>query len=265
MPDSEPEPFDPQTYWAERLSAAYSLEGVGWYGLGEEFNRWMYAVRRHAFRRAVTGRVAGATRVLDVGTGTGFYIDCWRELGVRDIVGSDLTSVAVERLRDSYPAVEFFQFDLTASTLPDLGTFDAISAMDVMFHIVDDDGYRRAVNNLATLLKPGGFLVLTENFLHAGSGRGRHEVDRTISEIDAMLHEVNLDLIYRRPVFVLMNTPIDSQSGLLQRTWTGINLLVRRGPLLAKVVGGLTYPLELALTRVVREGPSTEIAVCEKR
>ena len=37
--------------------------------------------------------------------------------------------------------------------------------MDVLFHIVDDEGYARAIRNLAALLAPGGLLVLTENFL----------------------------------------------------------------------------------------------------
>ncbi len=55
--------------------------------------------------------------------------------------------------------------------------------MDVLFHIVDDEGYARAIRNLAALLAPGGLLVLTENFLHRDTGRARHEVDRSLEEI----------------------------------------------------------------------------------
>ena len=43
--------FDPKRYWEDRLEGTYSLGGVGWFGLGEGFNRWMYSVRRHVFRR----------------------------------------------------------------------------------------------------------------------------------------------------------------------------------------------------------------------
>lgn len=265
VPGPEADAFDPESYWSERLSETYSLAGVGWLGLGEDYNRWMYAVRRRAFRRAVRSRVLPGARVLDVGSGTGFYVDRWRELGVTDITGSDLTVVAVERLSALYPGLDFRQLDLTASTLPEIGSFDAISAMDVLFHIVDDEGYDQAIRNLASLLKPRGILVLTENFLHRAAGRGQHEVDRTMEQIVTILRAAGLELEYRRPLFVLMNTPIDSESGVLRRTWTGINLLVRRRPRAGRLVGGLVYPFELALTRVVSEGPSTEIAVCRKR
>jgi hypothetical protein len=43
-----------------------------------------------------------------------------------------------------------------------------------------------------------------------------------------------------------------------------VNLLVGRGPRWGYLTGCLLYPLEVALTRVVAEGPSTEVVVCRK-
>jgi SAM-dependent methyltransferase len=256
--------FDPERYWSQRLEESFSLAGVGWLGLGEHYNRWMYAVRRRVFRRSLRGRVSPDARVLDVGSGTGFYIERWGELGVRDITGSDLTSVAVTRLRARFPSHEFRQLDITAPLPPGLGSFDAISAMDVLYHVVDDELYARAIENLAGLLAPGGVLVLTENLLHRKAGRAEHEVDRGIKEIVSLLRQAGLTIESRLPVFVLMNTPVDSDSSFLRRSWTAVNLLVRRGPRYGQAVGALLYPLELALTRVLKEGPSTEIVVCRK-
>jgi SAM-dependent methyltransferase len=257
--------FDPERYWSDRLGQTFSLEGVGWLGLGEAFNRRLYQVRRHVFRRAIRGLVdPPRARVLDVGSGTGFYIDLWRELGAGEVTGSDLTGVAVERLRSRYPDVRFEQLDISAPELVLEGGYHAISAMDVLFHIVDDEGYARAIRNLAALLAPGGRLIFSEFLLHGETRRGEHETDRSLAEVEALLREAGLEVELRRPVFVLMNTPVDSDSGVLRRSWTGVNLLIRRGTGWGRAVGLTLYPLELVLTRVLREGPSTEIVVCRK-
>lgn len=260
------EQFDPEAYWSSRLEQTYSLEGVGYLGLGEPYNQWMYAVRRQVFRAVVRGRL-DLTRasVLDVGSGTGFYIERWRELGAARVAGSDLTAFAVEQLARRFPDASFRVLDLTRPLGAAPERFDAISAMDVLFHIVDDDGYARAIANLGRLLAPGGILVLSENLLHGRTERGRHQTSRSIEAVSALLHEAGLEIELRRPLFVLMNAPIDSDSALLERGWKAINILVREHPRTAWTVGAGLYPLELVLGRVVKDGPSTEILVCRKR
>ncbi len=260
-----PSTFEPERYWSERLEQTYSLAGVGWLGLGEPFNRWMYAVRRRVFRRTIRASVdLEGARVLDVGSGTGFYVGLWRELGVADITGSDLTGVAVERLRYLFPEVRFEQLDISGDR-PELGgPYDAISAMDVLFHIVDDEGYARAFRNLATLLTPGGRLVFTENLLHAETQRAEYQTSRSLDEVEGLLRDAGLEVELRRPMFVLMNTPVDSDSAFLRRTWTAVNLLVQRGPRWGSLAGSVLYPIDVALSRWLTEGPSTEIVVCRK-
>jgi SAM-dependent methyltransferase len=257
--------FDPERYWSNRLEQSYSLEGVGYLGMGDAYNRWMYAVRRAVFVRVAKEFVdVPRARVLDTGSGTGFYVALWRELGATDVTGSDLTAVAVERLGAGFPDTDFHQLDLTQPLAAELGQFDVVSAMDVLFHIVDDAGYAQAIENLARLLTPGGTLILSENLVHGRTDRGEHQASRTIEEVSGLLRRAGLATELRRPLFVLMNTPVDSGSAFLHRLWTAVNVLVRGGPRRAWAVGAAMYPLELVLTRVVREGPSTEIVVCRK-
>jgi 2-polyprenyl-3-methyl-5-hydroxy-6-metoxy-1,4-benzoquinol methylase len=131
-------------------------------------------------RRLLDDRAA--MRVLDVGSGTGFYVDQWRDLGIKQVVGLDLTETAVSRLKTAYPDMEFVVADVGAESVPlQRGSFDVVSAFDVLFHIVDDDRYGRALENVSGLLKPGGFFVWSDNFLrHGRRDAGLHQVSRSL-------------------------------------------------------------------------------------
>jgi SAM-dependent methyltransferase len=254
-------------YWEERLAASWSLEGVGWQGLGEPFNRWMYAVRGRVFDRAVRRWVAlrPDLRVLDVGSGTGFYLERWQKLGVPRPEGSDLTETAVDRLAAGHPGLVVHRFD--AGGPPDDvpgRRFEAISAMDVLFHIVDDAAYARALENLARLLVAGGILLWSDNFVHAGAAGDRRQSSRTLGDIEALLERAGLRPLERRPMFVLMNTPIDSSSRALRAWWEGLAGVASKHAALGWAAGAAVYPLELALVRALPEGPSTELMVCRR-
>jgi SAM-dependent methyltransferase len=259
--------FDARAYWEQRLSERYSLDGVGWIGLGASFNRWMYRVRRHVFLRNLRPLIAAPRelRVLDVGSGTGFYIDCWHELGAGSVTGTDLTATAVEKLRARHPGDRFECFDIGSRDVPfDEGSFDAISIVDVLYHVVDDERYREAFRNAFELLTPGGLLVFTENFLHGTAQRTEHQVSRSLQDIEAAVRGAGFEPLERRPVFVLLNTPLDSSNRLLHAWWWLVLRVAGRANVLGAILGAVAYPLELALIRVVREGPSNELMVCRR-
>ena len=259
--------FDPKRYWSDRLAKSYSLMGVGWLSLGEPFNRWMYRVRRQVFRRVARPLIAPlpAPAVLDIGSGTGFYVRCWQELGVRDLVASDLTDVAVAGLASAFPGVQSRALDVTDPLEPELEAgFDVVSAMDVLFHIVDDAAYERALANLGRLVRPGGHLVLSENFLHGPEQRGEHQVSRSIEHITGLLRGAGLEPVSRVPMFVLMNTPVDEPKSLHRKAWDLIAAGAQRGRRGSAALGALLYPFELALVRWLKEGPSTEVMICRR-
>jgi SAM-dependent methyltransferase len=256
--------LDATRYWEDRHASEESLDTVGWTGLGRGFNGRMYEVRRHVFRRVVSARVAlgGDPRVLDIGSGTGFYLDIWREHGVRRVEGSDVSERAVARLRSSHPDVPIHQLDLTGE-LP-AGKYDAVSAMDVLFHILDDAAYARAVENLGSLLAPGGYLVVSENLLADRVERAPSQVSRSESEILGLLRGAGLEPVARAPMFFLLNGPVDSHNPWLQRWWTLLTKLVSLNETLGSVLGAVLVPIELLAVRIARRGPSTKLLVCRR-
>jgi SAM-dependent methyltransferase len=261
-------PLDTAQYWEQRLTADYSLNAVGWVGLGHAFNGWMYAVRRRVFRRLVRSHLplSGDPRVLDVGSGTGFYLERWRELGVRRVEGSDLTQVATRNLTAAHPDLAIHRFDIGGD--PELlptGSYDAVSAMDMLYHIVEPAAYVRAIANLASLLAPGGHLVMTENLVRGDAVAGPHQVSRTESEVLGLLGEHGLEPVATAPVFVVLNTPVDSDSRLLHHWWSLLARVAGRNEALGWLAGALLMPVELLATRLVRRGPSTKMLVCRRR
>jgi SAM-dependent methyltransferase len=259
--------FDARGYWERRLGANYALDGVGWLGLGPSLNKWMYRVRRHVFLREARRLfpAAGAPRVLDVGSGTGFYVDRWHELGVPSVTGCDLTDVAVERLSARFPQDRFVQLDVGGDEQPlASGAFDAISAFDVLFHIVDDERFARALSNLYDLLAPGGVLLFSDNFLRRAAVRSPHQASRTLAGISAAVTAAGFTIERRRPMLVLLNAPVDSSSPVLRAWWKALSIASSHSDTAGDVAGALVYPVELGLVSALRESPSTELMVCRK-
>src|SRR5436190_1684817 len=93
--------FDARSYWETRLQEYPGLCGVGNTCLGRSYIQWLYKVRRAVFLRLLASLKTDfrAARVFDVGAGTGFYLELWKQVGVSSVAGCDLTEIAVARLR----------------------------------------------------------------------------------------------------------------------------------------------------------------------
>lgn len=258
-------------YWERRLRDSDGLEGVGVTALGPGFNRWAYRARGARFRAAARPLLESGPRgpVADIGSGSGFYIDQWRRLGAGPVVAADLTEVAVERLRERFPDLEVARMDLShpdalseAGLEP--GRFALVSAMDLLFHILDDEGYRVAFENLAALLAPGGHLILTEDMIRGSRPRRREiKVTRPARRVARTWRRAGLERVSVEPLFALMNFP--SAGGRRWRRWWSLlyRLLAPR-PWLGGAVGALLYPVERVVVRRVRPGPSTKLIVLRK-
>lgn len=261
------EPFDPARYWEGRLRERFDLTGVGYVSLGPRINAWMYRLRKSVFLRTV--RELGVSwhnqPVLDVGSGTGFYVDLWQSLGAR-VTGVDITEVSVSELRARFPACAFFQADvgLPEWPLPD-GKFAAASAMDVLFHIVDEKRYQTALGNIVASLRPGGYFLYSDNFVHGKAYQTQHQISRSLTDISRELVSAGFEIVSRRPMFYFLNVPVDTPSDWPQRYWHKLMFRLRRSEVGQQVGGAILYALDSLLVRVLRESPTTELMVCRKR
>lgn len=259
-----------RSYWNERLKRNWGPHGVGSLAYGRQYNIWLYRVRRRVFMQLCRGLdlTLQGSRVLDVGCGTGFYIELWRELGAEEIVGLDFAPVAIERLRRQFPAaVTLKEIDIGAPTVPlPAGSFDIVSAFDVLFHIVDEERYNNALRNISGLLSSGGLFFYSDNFVKGQPSQFQeYWKSRTLNDIKEALDRAGFQILNRIPIFVLMNSPVDSGSLLFRHCWAFVMRLVSRSEAVGFIFGAVLYPLELILRRFVCDGPSTEIMICRKR
>jgi hypothetical protein len=184
------------------------------------------------------------------------------------LIGTDFSDVALQRLKETFPGVRVEHLDITTSepeALARLGQFDFVSIIDVLFHVVDDELYARAFCSLASLLKPGGALVFTENFLQsAPRGGNAWQILRELGEVESAATKAGLHIRSRAPWFMLMNGPVDSQSFLLKSGWRAIQMVSSRSRIAGFMLGAAMYPAELVLTKTFSESPTSEIAIAEK-
>lgn len=265
--------FDPKEYWEERLRANFGLDGVGYIGLGKNYNKWIYKVREKVFFRAIKSIDIDlrGVKVLDIGSGTGFYIERWKAVGVSEVVGTDITNISVEKLKEKFPGDRFYQIDigdnlnqLQIANIQIPNQYDVVSAFDVLYHIVDDGRYKKSIENIYALLRKGGFFIFSENFLHHETERAIHQVSRSLEDIEENLKKTGFQILKRVPMFVLMNFPVDSKSHLIRVMWNLMVAPVRVSEEFGFILGGFLYPSEIILTYFLRESFSTEIMICRK-
>jgi SAM-dependent methyltransferase len=107
-------------------------------------------------------------RVLDVGSGAGHWIDFYLEIfGAEEVVGLEISEPALRALERRYansPGVTVVEADVAGPDFALRREFDVVNAIGVMFHIVEDERWERAVAALGRHLAPGGALVVGGQF-----------------------------------------------------------------------------------------------------
>jgi 2-polyprenyl-3-methyl-5-hydroxy-6-metoxy-1,4-benzoquinol methylase len=262
--------FKADEFWEKRLAKISGLEGVGYAKLGKQFNYWGYQVRKYAFMKIFNSlqKDISTCNVLDVGSGTGFYIDIWQKLGAANVTGVDITEVAVANLKKTFPTHLFFQHDISEdiSNRKDLlGQFDFISTMDVLFHIVDDLKFEKAVMNIGSMLKQGGYFIYSDNFINGETVRRTHQVSHSKKELFEMFDKAGFEVIQHKPFMVLSNYPVDSKNPFLHVYWFLLENTVALVKPLGSPIGWLLYQVDKLLINLLDKSVSTEIVLLRKK
>jgi SAM-dependent methyltransferase len=265
------EDYRPPEYWDD-LHETADLRAVGYPTLPLVYNRYLYEnVARAVLRDLHRARVEIRGRdVLDVGSGTGYWIDLWQREGAASVAGADLVPAAVERLRARLPAaVSVVAADIgEGPPYPDR-TFDVVTIMSVLHHVVDEDRFRTALANLASQLRPDGRLVVLDPLVvrgRWGPPPGAHNTLRTRATWDAAAGSAGLRLLSVQPAGAWFAEPVDAGSRAAfaahRLWWRAFAVTLRGRDRLANVVVPPLAALDRWVTpRLRSSGPSGKLLV----
>ena len=155
--------YKPQRYWNDILSESFDLRGVGHFGRSEAENAAMYAEKRAIIERELARyhvALGPDTRVLEIGSGVGYWTEFLRSKGVRHYTGNDIAQVSIETLGARYPDFTFLLGDAGQIALPP-ASFDLGWMIDVTQHITDDAAFARAMRNVWQAMAVGAVFFVT--------------------------------------------------------------------------------------------------------
>ena len=263
--------FDQAGYWTRRIGGDIDLGVVGHRSLGRAYNEYIYRRRAVVLRAAVEelGLNPAGLKVLDVGAGSGYYVDFWRALGVLSLVGVDLSQEGVEQLAAKYPEYHFLCADVTGPSISAAidSRFSVITVFDVIYHITDDDAAQRALNSISGLLERDGHLLVFDHIMGRDYALCQHVRYRGERHYAEMLHRAGLEIVGRRPLFVFLEPPVTGRRAadvLISGIYFAAGILMRRWSRLGGLVGRLVYRLDDRLSLSGVTMPNHELLIIKK-
>ncbi len=168
-------------YWdARHEHFGFDPRGVGDLTRSDAQNRAEYEEARAVFLGLCErdGVAFAGSRVLEIGCGNGFYTETCFKQGCDDYTGVDISDRLFPGLCERWPSAVFRRRDVSREELR--GSFDIILMIDVTQHIVDDNGFLFAMDNIQRHLAPGGTVVLTSWLSEERARRTQYEVVRPL-------------------------------------------------------------------------------------
>lgn len=201
--------FDPGEYWERRIRAHPDLQATGHHKFGPDYNRWMYQTQLDCLNELIVkwGVQVAGKRVLDIGTGTGFFLNYFQGRGAAAVTGIDITRASIEYLREKFPDAQLLVADISAELIPIEEDFDVIAAMGVLYHIVEEVRFERALRNIFRCLKPGGHLFLTDSLDRSRVPAARHARLRPLEAYRPVLESLKGNILEILPLYYYSNRP----------------------------------------------------------
>lgn len=266
-------PYNAKKYWESILESDFKCFSVGFVCFGKKYNDYLYKMKERSLKRVISRykiKNLNEKNILDIGCGTGFYVNIWDKLNVKHLTGIDITSISAKRLTIQYPDYFFYEADIGSQNLFDevplvKNNFDIITAFDVLFHIIDDDKFEQAIKNLHCLCANGGMVLITDLFLHKTPYILYFQKCRILSEYMQLLTKNGFEIVGRHPVHFLAAAPLDISNFLLRRVllrswWKAIAIFERK----THFLGPILFILDLMLTKLFKESPTVEMLVCKR-
>jgi SAM-dependent methyltransferase len=105
--------------------------------------------------------------ILDIGSGSGHWIDFFDSLGAVKAIGMDVSHSSVQYLKDKY--INSNNVIIHYGKAVDIiynqdESFDVVNAVGVMFHIIDDSEWINTIQAVRKVLSQNGLFIISGHF-----------------------------------------------------------------------------------------------------
>lgn len=138
-----------------------------------------------------------ASKILDLGCGSGALLERLLLMGYADLTGVDISPpTSTNRIHYQEADLDYFRLDMPESS------FDLVMAVEVIEHI---ENLGLFCKELARLLKPGGFALLTTPNLHSAQAKILFVLSDRLKQFDAKGDPTHISPIVLYPFTRLLN------------------------------------------------------------
>jgi len=199
-------------------------------------------------------------------------------MGIEQWIGFDIAVEAVAHCRQRFPTGMFAVDDLSATGWRNSRiastTFDLVSAIDVLYHLVDDARFEIALKKLAALVNDGGLLLVSDVFVNEDRLIAPHVKRRCLATYQRILGP-QMVMVDREPIFAILGDPVPRPGRTVDRLLLNAWRLLAKGVLLTPAslrdaVGAASVLLGWPVDALVRaaglgRGVNLEAALFRKR
>jgi SAM-dependent methyltransferase len=98
---------------------------------------------------------------IELGSGNGFWAGVVHEAGAASYRGFDISPTAVRHCRAAIANARFDCVDLSREAIPATPRADLVFSIDVLQHVVEPPLLERFLENMRSVVKPDGWVILT--------------------------------------------------------------------------------------------------------
>lgn len=194
-------------YWDQRHRQFSPLSSGGVVGIDAGANEIFYAMRLGRLLDLVgDGSESRAPlRILDAGCGKGWFARAMARFGHR-VDGIDISAAAIEECRAQATGPDEYAVSALSDWRPPY-LYDVVYSVDVLFHVMDDEAWAASVRNLASLVRLGGRLILSDHGIDEDRTWSTYQRTRGPSRYRALVQPLGYGADHFRP-YGFRNTPV---------------------------------------------------------
>jgi SAM-dependent methyltransferase len=249
--------YTPEKYWEERLNNNFNLIGVGYHSFNEKYNKWLYKAKVRALNKAYKNNNIELEdkNILDIGCGTGFFVEQCKLCNVKSVFGIDITQTSISKLQKNYSQYSFKKLNIGEEIINFKNKFDIISIFDVFYHITDDEKFNIALQNIKNACHKDSYLLLTDQFGSKNNFSSQHAKFRSMHEYKKIFQKLNFEIIDIIPMYFVLNYPTRSTNKNLTR-------LIRR---IGNRVPYIYYLMDYFLTQIPLQNNNLKLLIAKPK